>query len=87
MSGTFIMFDLMYARYLLSDYIWQCSALQKYSGYKPADLKECVLIIHDLYLSRRGGSLQAVREKYKQHKVCVVECTYITRKRGKNKML
>ncbi|GMY28758.1 putative cyclin-A3-1 [Fagus crenata] len=45
-----------------------CSALQKYSGYKPADLKECVLIVHDLYLSRRGGSLQAVREKYKQHK-------------------
>ncbi|KAE8100107.1 hypothetical protein FH972_018034 [Carpinus fangiana] len=45
-----------------------CSALANNSGYKPADLKECVLIIHDLYLSRRGGSLQAVREKYKQHK-------------------
>ncbi|KAJ9166296.1 hypothetical protein P3X46_021071 [Hevea brasiliensis] len=42
--------------------------LQHYSGYKPSDLKECVLIIHDLYLSRRGGGLQAVREKYKQHK-------------------
>ncbi|OAY50993.1 putative cyclin-A3-1 [Manihot esculenta] len=42
--------------------------LQQYSGYKPSDLKECVLIIHDLYLSRRGGGLQAVREKYKQHK-------------------
>ncbi|XP_075632989.1 putative cyclin-A3-1 [Castanea sativa] len=45
-----------------------CSALQMYSGYKPADLKECVLIIHDLYLSRRGGTFQAVRGKYKQHK-------------------
>ncbi|XP_050214756.1 putative cyclin-A3-1 [Mercurialis annua] len=44
------------------------SALQQHSGYKPSDLKECVLIIHDLYLSRRGGGLQAVREKYKQHK-------------------
>ncbi|XP_059636409.1 putative cyclin-A3-1 [Cornus florida] len=43
-------------------------ALQQYSGYKPADLKECVLILHDLQLSRRGGSLVAVREKYKQHK-------------------
>ncbi|XWS21257.1 hypothetical protein CRYUN_Cryun30bG0040100 [Craigia yunnanensis] len=44
------------------------SAMQQYSGYKASDLKECVLIIHDLYLSRRGGALQAVREKYKQHK-------------------
>ncbi|KAG6624549.1 hypothetical protein CIPAW_16G035000 [Carya illinoinensis] len=45
-----------------------CSALEKNSGYRPADLKECVLTIHDLYLSRRGGALQAVREKYKRHK-------------------
>ncbi|EEF52321.1 putative cyclin-A3-1 [Ricinus communis] len=44
------------------------STLQQHSGYRPSDLKECVLIIHDLYLSRRGGGLQAVREKYKQHK-------------------
>ncbi|XP_039053348.1 putative cyclin-A3-1 [Hibiscus syriacus] len=44
------------------------SALQQYSGYKASDLKDCVLIIHDLYLSRRGSALQAVREKYKQHK-------------------
>ncbi|CAI0451650.1 unnamed protein product [Linum tenue] len=42
--------------------------LQKYSGYKPSELKECVLIIQDLYLSRRGGGLQSVRDKYKQHK-------------------
>ncbi|KAF3446589.1 hypothetical protein FNV43_RR11769 [Rhamnella rubrinervis] len=45
-----------------------CSTLQKYSGYKPDDLRECVLTIHDLYLSRRGGSLHAIREKYKHHK-------------------
>ncbi|XP_010549257.1 PREDICTED: putative cyclin-A3-1 isoform X2 [Tarenaya hassleriana] len=42
--------------------------LQEYTKYKPADLKECVGIIHDLYLSRRGGALQAVRAKYKQHR-------------------
>nr|XP_023914109.1 putative cyclin-A3-1 isoform X2 [Quercus suber] len=44
------------------------ATLQQYSGYKPADLKDCVLIIHDLYVSRRGGPLQVIREKYKQHK-------------------
>ncbi|XP_019152566.1 PREDICTED: G2/mitotic-specific cyclin C13-1-like isoform X2 [Ipomoea nil] len=43
-------------------------ALQQYSGYKPSSLKECVMIIHDLQLSRRGGVLISVREKYKQHK-------------------
>ncbi|MBA0597179.1 hypothetical protein Gorai_006994 [Gossypium raimondii] len=45
------------------------SALQRNLGYKASDLKECVLILHDLYLSRRGDSLHAVRVKYKQHKV------------------
>ncbi|XP_028077916.1 cyclin-A3-4-like [Camellia sinensis] len=43
------------------------SALQDFSSYKPADLKECVLIIHDLQLSKRGGSLVATRNKYNQH--------------------
>ncbi|KAH6788573.1 Cyclin A3 [Perilla frutescens var. frutescens] len=38
------------------------------SGYKAADLKECVSILHDLQSSKLGGSLVAVREKYKQHK-------------------
>ncbi|CAM8885596.1 unnamed protein product [Rhodiola kirilowii] len=42
--------------------------LQEYSGYTASDLKECVLIIHDLQLSRRGGTLVAIRDKYKQHK-------------------
>lgn len=45
-----------------------CSRLQCYSGYKPSDLKECVLIMQDLQLSKRESALQAVREKYKQHK-------------------
>ncbi|KAI4316648.1 hypothetical protein L6164_024608 [Bauhinia variegata] len=44
------------------------STLHQHSGYEPANLKECVLLIHDLYLRRRGGSLLAVKEKYKQHK-------------------
>ncbi|CAN4115139.1 unnamed protein product [Withania somnifera] len=43
-------------------------ALQRCSGYRAADLKECVLIIHDLQLSRKGATLVAVREKYKLHK-------------------
>ncbi|VFQ86833.1 unnamed protein product [Cuscuta campestris] len=43
-------------------------ALKKYAGYKASDLKDCVLIIHDLQLSRRGCFLTAIREKYKQHK-------------------
>ncbi|CAN8267788.1 unnamed protein product [Cochlearia groenlandica] len=42
--------------------------LEEYTKYKASDLKECVGMIHDLYLSRKGGALQAVREKYKQHK-------------------
>ncbi|XP_062098876.1 putative cyclin-A3-1 [Humulus lupulus] len=45
-----------------------CSTLQKYSGYKSVDLKECVLLIHDLYLGRRGGTLLSIRDKYKHHK-------------------
>ncbi|XP_006303782.2 cyclin-A3-2 [Capsella rubella] len=40
--------------------------LKEYTKYKATDLQECVGIIHDLYLSRRGGTLQAVRKKYKQ---------------------
>ncbi|KAL3812337.1 hypothetical protein ACJIZ3_013605 [Penstemon smallii] len=43
-------------------------ALQSQSGYTAADLKECVCILHDLQLSRRGSSLVATRDKYKQHK-------------------
>ena len=43
--------------------------LEEYTKYKAADLQVCVGIIHDLYLSRRGGALEAVRDKYKNHKV------------------
>ncbi|CAM8913000.1 unnamed protein product [Rhodiola kirilowii] len=42
--------------------------LQQFSSYTPAELKDCVLTLHDLQLSRRGGTLVAIRDKYKQHK-------------------
>ncbi|KAL0803624.1 hypothetical protein Bca101_096114 [Brassica carinata] len=42
--------------------------LEEYTKYKASDLQQCVGIIHDLYLSRRGNVLEAVRNKYKQHK-------------------
>ncbi|RDX60205.1 putative cyclin-A3-1, partial [Mucuna pruriens] len=44
------------------------SSLCEFSGYKSVELKECVLILHDLYFSRKAASFQSVREKYKQHK-------------------
>ncbi|PPD68839.1 hypothetical protein GOBAR_DD34279 [Gossypium barbadense] len=48
-------------------------SLQRYSGYRPIELKECVLSIHALHLNRRGNCLRAVTEKYMQHKG-VPEC-------------
>ncbi|XP_057427304.1 putative cyclin-A3-1 [Lotus japonicus] len=64
------------ARFMLSPKMhpWN-SALHQLTKYNPADLKECILNIHDLYLSRRGGSLLAVRDKYKQHKFKCVATT------------
>ncbi|KAK6914296.1 Cyclin, N-terminal [Dillenia turbinata] len=46
---------------------WSLSQ-QEHSHYKPSDLKECVGIIHELQLNKRESSLQAIRDKYKQHK-------------------
>ncbi|XP_047319623.1 putative cyclin-A3-1 [Impatiens glandulifera] len=51
--------------------------LEKYSGYKAADLKECVVLIQDLQLAKRGGSFVAIREKYNKHKfkqVGLIKC-------------
>ncbi|XP_010520744.1 PREDICTED: putative cyclin-A3-1 isoform X2 [Tarenaya hassleriana] len=42
--------------------------LQQSTKYRPAEVKQCALILHDLYLRRRGRGLQAVREKYSQYK-------------------
>ncbi|KAL6572460.1 Cyclin [Orobanche minor] len=48
------------------------SPLEYHSGYEAADLKECVGILHDLQMSKRGSALVAVREKYNQHEfICV----------------
>lgn len=51
--------------------------LEEYTKYKASDLQQCVGIIHDLYLSRRGNVLEAVRNKYKQHKVKKIIITMI----------
>ncbi|KAK6938625.1 Cyclin, N-terminal [Dillenia turbinata] len=54
---------------------WNLS-LREYTHYKPSDLKECVCIIHELQLNKRESSLQAIRDKYKQHKFkCVATLT------------
>lgn len=62
-------FLFLKCNYLARHLYLQTASLQRYSGYKPSEIEGCVLVLHDLYLSRRGGNLQAVREKYKQHKV------------------
>ncbi|KAK9071111.1 hypothetical protein SSX86_009679 [Deinandra increscens subsp. villosa] len=43
-------------------------SMQRYSGYKPCELKDCVLAIHDLQLSRRLSSSRAIREKFSHQK-------------------
>lgn len=42
--------------------------LQKMTGYKVSELKDCIVAIHDLQLNRKCPSLTAIRDKYKQHK-------------------
>ncbi|KAI3445924.1 hypothetical protein Pfo_002589 [Paulownia fortunei] len=42
-------------------------ALQQHTGYKPYELKECVLRLHNLLL-RSETSARAVRQKYMDHK-------------------
>ncbi|CAJ2660849.1 unnamed protein product [Trifolium pratense] len=42
------------------------SALEEYSEYSSFELKECVLILHDLYMSKRGACFKAIRKKYSQ---------------------
>ncbi|KAI5404242.1 hypothetical protein KIW84_051407 [Lathyrus oleraceus] len=36
--------------------------------YGSDDLEDCVIILHDLYLSKRASSLKAIRDKYKKKK-------------------
>ncbi|XP_066355844.1 cyclin-A3-2-like [Miscanthus floridulus] len=42
--------------------------LQKMTGYKVSELKDCIVAIHDLQLNRKCPSLTAIRDKYKEHK-------------------
>ncbi|KAG8062738.1 hypothetical protein GUJ93_ZPchr0003g16773 [Zizania palustris] len=44
--------------------------LQAVTGYRSSELKDCITLIHDLQLNRKGSSLMAIRNKYKQHKIC-----------------
>ncbi|BAT77889.1 hypothetical protein LR48_Vigan09g012500 [Vigna angularis] len=57
------------SRFIISPEVhpWTPS-LNECSGYKPAELKECVRTLHDLYLLRKAASFKAVRDKYKQQK-------------------
>lgn len=62
---------------LLPHHILQCLALQHYTGYRPSELKECILAIHDLQLNRKGSSLRAIRNKYKENKVPCVHISLV----------
>lgn len=47
----------------------QSKKLQEVTGYRASELKDCITCIHDLQLNRKGSSLMAIRDKYKQHRV------------------
>ena len=57
----------------------QNATLEHYSGYKSSDLKDCVKAIHDLQCNKKHCTLPAVREKYKQFRVCksVVDFSFV----------
>ncbi|GAU36524.1 hypothetical protein TSUD_316500 [Trifolium subterraneum] len=57
-----------YIGFATENQIQKTSSLSDSLGYKSDELEECVLILHDLYLSRRAASLKAVKQKYKQDK-------------------
>uniref|UniRef100_A0ACD5Y0T3 Uncharacterized protein n=1 Tax=Avena sativa TaxID=4498 RepID=A0ACD5Y0T3_AVESA len=42
--------------------------MQKLTGYRPSELKDCIIAIHELQLNRKGPYLPAIRDKYKQHR-------------------
>lgn len=49
--------------------VLQTLALQQCTGYKPSELKDCVLVIHELQSSLMEATGRALREKYMNHKV------------------
>lgn len=48
----------------------QNPTLEHYTNYKASELKATVLALIDLQLNTEGCCLNAIREKYKQEKVC-----------------
>ncbi|KAM6544027.1 hypothetical protein CsatB_008474 [Cannabis sativa] len=50
-----------------SDHPWN-STLEHYTSYKTPELKYAVLAMEDLQLNTRGCPLNAIREKYRQHR-------------------
>ncbi|RDX60206.1 putative cyclin-A3-1, partial [Mucuna pruriens] len=57
------------ARFIITPEVHPWSfVLRECSGYESVELKECVLILYDLFLSRKTVSSKAVREKYKHQK-------------------
>ncbi|KAJ0744110.1 putative cyclin domain-containing protein [Helianthus annuus] len=59
-------FDSEKSRFIF--YPFQGLKMQRYSGYRPCELKDCVIAIHDLQLRRTSSFSQATREKYSQQK-------------------
>ncbi|XP_057788189.1 cyclin-A3-1-like [Salvia miltiorrhiza] len=55
------------AKFILQPKVQWTLALQQRTGYKPYELKECVLRLHHLVL-RSESSARAVRQKYSDHK-------------------
>ncbi|KAH7660767.1 cyclin A protein [Dioscorea alata] len=57
------------ARFTISpeNHPW-CATLRRYTGYKPAELKDCIHAIHDLQLNKTFSNLVATRDKYMHHK-------------------
>ncbi|CAN6338744.1 unnamed protein product [Urochloa humidicola] len=42
--------------------------MQKVTGYKVSELKDCIVAIHELQLNMKCSTVMAIRDKYKQHK-------------------
>lgn len=56
----------------------QSNKLQSVTGYRASELKDCITAIHDLQLSRKGQSWNAIRDKYKQHRVSMHQQSHFT---------
>ncbi|XP_050211004.1 G2/mitotic-specific cyclin C13-1-like [Mercurialis annua] len=68
---------IFFARFIIKPTMhpWNAS-LQRCSGYRPSDLKECVIAISGLQSERKVGATRAVTVKYSQHKFKCVATLY-----------